>query len=245
MTPTIHSGRPRTWSGSRVSTRLAAVLRILICTVLMTLLPPGSGAPELASGSGSDDSAAPAAWAGPASPPRPDEGGTFSPQRGWPLGSGPLMGRPPFGWPLTGHPVVVRAFRPPTLRYGPGHRGVDLATIPAAPVLAASAGTVIFAGTVAGRGVVSIEHSLGNSRGGLRTTYEPVSPTVTAGQRVRAGEQIGTVQAGHPGCAVAACLHWGAYRGPDHDERSYLDPLWLLAWPRVRLLPVEPVPQGW
>jgi murein DD-endopeptidase MepM/ murein hydrolase activator NlpD len=109
-------------------------------------------------------------------------------------------------------------------------------------VLAAGTGTVIFAGTVAGRGVVSVEHVAGNLRGGLRTTYEPVSPTVTTGQQVRVGEQIGIVQAAHPGCAVAACLHWGAYRGPDHDERSYLDPLRLLAWPRVRLLPVEPVP---
>jgi murein DD-endopeptidase MepM/ murein hydrolase activator NlpD len=224
------------------------VLRILISTVLMTLLPAGSEALDAVSGTisssvsgpGSGVSAAPAAEAGPASPPRPDEGSGLPPRRGRPL----LLSRPPFGWPLAGHPVVVRAFRAPTVRYGPGHRGVDLATTPAAPVLAAGTGTVIFAGTVAGRGVVSVEHSPGDPRGGLRTTYEPVSPTVTAGQQVRVGEQIGTVQAGHAGCTVAVCLHWGAYRGPGHDERSYLDPLRLLAWPRVRLLPVEPAPEG-
>jgi murein DD-endopeptidase MepM/ murein hydrolase activator NlpD len=61
------------------------------------------------------------------------------------------------------------------LPFGPGHRGVDLAAVAGAPVLAAGAGTVVFAGTVAGRGVVSVDHS-----GGLRTTYEPVLPTVTA-----------------------------------------------------------------
>ena len=222
-----------------MSTRLAAVLRILISTVLMTLLPAGSEALDAisssVSGSGPRGSAAPAAQAGPASPPRLDEGSGLPPRR-----DRSLLNRAPFGWPLAGHPVVVRAFRAPTVRYGPGHRGVDLATTPAAPVLAAGPGTVIFAGTVAGRGVVSVEHSPGDPRGGLRTTYEPVSPTVIPGQQVRVGEQIGTVQAGHAGCTVAACLHWGAYRGPGHDERSYLDPLRLLAWPRVRLLPVEP-----
>src|SRR5918997_1221263 len=91
-----------------------------------------------------------------------------------------------FSWPLSGSPAVVRAFQAPALPYGPGHRGVDLAAVPGAPVLAAGAGTVVFAGTVASRGVVSVDHS-----GGLRTTYEPVSPSVSAGDHVARGEQIG------------------------------------------------------
>jgi hypothetical protein len=40
--------------------------------------------------------------------------------------------------------------------------------------------------------------------------------------------------AGHPGCPVAACLHWGLRRGAD-----YLDPLALLGLGPVRLLPVD------
>ncbi len=141
-----------------------------------------------------------------------------------------------FGWPLPGSPTVVRAFQPPALRYGPGHRGVDLAAMAGTPVLAAGAGTVVFAGTVAGHGVVSVDHP-----GGLRTTYEPVTPTVTAGDRVAKGQRIGTVAPGHPGCPVAACLHWGVLRNPEQG-RQYLDPLRLLARTRVRLLPLDGPP---
>ncbi|HEX4099833.1 MAG: peptidoglycan DD-metalloendopeptidase family protein [Pseudonocardiaceae bacterium] len=155
------------------------------------------------------------------------------------LGDGPASR---FDWPLPGSPTVVRIFHPPTMRYGPGHRGVDLASTAGAAVLAAGAGTVVFAGTVAGRGVLSVDHP-----GGLRTTYEPVSPTATAGDRVSRGQQIGIVQPGHPGCPVTVCLHWGVLRSPEHgraqdlqeDDRQYLDPLRLLAGVRVRLLPID------
>lgn len=132
-----------------------------------------------------------------------------------------------FGWPLAGFPSVVRPFEPPAHPYGPGHRGVDLRGSPGQPVLAAGDGVVVFAGLVAGKPVVSVDHP-----NGLRTTYEPVVAAVTAGRRVRQGDVLGTLQAGHPGCPATACLHWGVRRGEE-----YLDPLWLLAPGRVRLLP--------
>jgi murein DD-endopeptidase MepM/ murein hydrolase activator NlpD len=94
-------------------------------------------------------------------------------------------------------------------------------------VLAAGAGVVAFAGMVAGRPLVSVDHP-----GGLRTTYEPVDPTVAAGQAVARGSPIGTLLVGHPGCPAAACLHWGVRRG-----EVYLDPLTLLRAVRIRLLP--------
>ncbi len=130
--------------------------------------------------------------------------------------------------PVAPPPLVLTPFTAPPSRYGAGHRGVDLAAVVGSPVLTAGDGYVVFAGAVAGRGVVSVEHT-----GGLRTTYEPVSAGVRAGERVLAGEPIGTVQAGHPACAPAVCLHWGA-RLPD---RVYLDPMTLLGPWRVRLLP--------
>jgi murein DD-endopeptidase MepM/ murein hydrolase activator NlpD len=148
-----------------------------------------------------------------------------------------------FGWPLADSPPVVRTFQPPAFRYGPGHRGVDLAAVAGAPVLAAGAGTVVFAGLVAGHGVVSVSHE-----GHLRTTYEPVSATVVAGQWVARGTQIGTVQPGHAGCPVPVCLHWGAFRSPTRVpdpgglEREYLDPLRLIVRARVRLLPIDGLP---
>ncbi|NUW37957.1 peptidoglycan DD-metalloendopeptidase family protein [Nonomuraea sp. SMC257] len=129
-------------------------------------------------------------------------------------------------WPVEGRPRIVRPFAPPRERWLAGHRGIDLAAPPATPVLAAGAGTVRYAGRLAGRGVVSVEHP-----GGLRTTYLPVAPSVRRGQRVSPGDRLGTLEesAGH--CAES-CLHWGLIRPP-----RYLDPLLLLGQARIRLLP--------
>ena len=139
-----------------------------------------------------------------------------------------------FRWPLAGQPRVTRPFQPPPRPWLPGHRGVDLAGTPGATVFAAGPGLVAFAGNVAGTGIVSIDHP-----GGLRTTYEPVTPLVHAGQPVVAGQPIGTLVPGHPGCPVAACLHWGLRRGAE-----YLDPLLLLGFGRVRLLPLTGAASG-
>jgi murein DD-endopeptidase MepM/ murein hydrolase activator NlpD len=98
----------------------------------------------------------------------------------------------------------------------PGHRGVDLAGRPGQAVLSAGAGTVSFAGTVAGRGVVAVTHA-----GGIRTTYEPVTALVTAGEVVAAGARLGALATANH--CPTACLHWGALRG-----ETYLDPLTLL-----------------
>ncbi|SFT74532.1 Peptidase family M23 [Geodermatophilus amargosae] len=138
--------------------------------------------------------------------------------------------RVPVPWtsPLGDPPEVTRPFAPPPSPYGPGHRGADLAGVPGGVVAAAGDGVVVFAGMVAGRPVVSVDHT-----GGLRTTYEPVDPAVAAGQAVSRGSPLGTLLAGHEGCPAAACLHWGLRRG-----EVYLDPLSLLRPPQVRLLPL-------
>jgi murein DD-endopeptidase MepM/ murein hydrolase activator NlpD len=135
-----------------------------------------------------------------------------------------------YRWPLDGTPTVVRPFDPPPVPWASGHRGVDLAASPGAVVRAAGDGVVTFAGRIAGRGVVTVAHT-----GGLRTTYEPVEAAVPVGTSVVAGDRIGVLAAGHPGCPVAACLHWGLRQG-----QRYLDPLSLLGLGRVRLLPVQP-----
>ena len=125
---------------------------------------------------------------------------------------------------------VTRPFDAPAERWGAGHRGVDLAAAPGTPVRSAGEGVVLFAGLVAGRPVVSVAHA-----GGVRTTYEPVTPVVRAGQRVTAGSVLGTLLPGHAGCPTGTCLHWGLLRG-----QTYLDPLLLLRPPRLRLLPPGP-----
>ncbi|MGC4867141.1 murein hydrolase activator EnvC family protein [Micromonospora sp. DT53] len=136
-----------------------------------------------------------------------------------------------FRWPVDGPPRPVRRFDPPPRPWLPGHRGVDLAAPSGAVVRSAGPGTVLFAGLVAGRQVVTVGHA-----DGLRTTHEPVQPAVRQGQPVTAGAPLGELLPGHPGCPVETCLHWGLRRGEE-----YLDPLALLGLGPVRLLPVGPV----
>ncbi|GFG49775.1 peptidase M23 [Mycolicibacterium agri] len=137
-------------------------------------------------------------------------------------------------WPLRPRPAVMRVFDAPTPNWQRGHRGVDLAGAADQPVYAAGAGTVVFAGELAGRPVVSVAHP-----GGLRTSYEPVTPVVRPGQLVAEGTPLGGLVAGHSGCAAPACLHWGAMWGPAANA-DYVDPLGLLASTPIRLKPLHP-----
>ncbi len=130
-------------------------------------------------------------------------------------------------WPLHPRPELSESFHPPASRYGSGHRGVDLVGHPGQPVHSPLAGTVRFAGLLAGRGVVVVDH------GDTRTTYEPVHATVHLGEQVAVDSVIGRLQASPSHCAPRTCLHWGLIRGD-----TYLDPLALVGGGPVRLLPL-------
>ena len=67
---------------------------------------------------------------------------------------------------------VIDPFRAPTGPYGPGNRGLEYATRAGAPVTAIGAGRVAFAGQVAGRLVVSVEHP-----DGLRSSVLGLGPS--------------------------------------------------------------------
>jgi len=86
---------------------------------------------------------------------------------------------------------------------------------------------VTFAGPLAGRGVVVVDH------GSTRTTYEPVSATIRRGEVVARGQPIGVLELSRSHCLPVACLHWGWIRGD-----TYLDPLLLVGGGPVRLLPL-------
>ncbi|WP_182377114.1 M23 family metallopeptidase [Nocardioides sp. WS12] len=130
-------------------------------------------------------------------------------------------------WPLAPVPEVIERFDPPTDPWGSGHRGVDLLGRAAQPVRAALPGRVAFAGRIAGRGVVVVSH------GDTRTTYEPVTADVAAGDALVAGDAIGHLEVVGSHCFPRACLHWGWLRG-----ETYLDPLRLVGGGPVRLLPL-------
>jgi murein DD-endopeptidase MepM/ murein hydrolase activator NlpD len=143
------------------------------------------------------------------------------------LQPGPAFAAKQWNWPMK--PARLSSgFDRPAQDWLPGHRGVDLIGRSGDKVLAAGNGVITFAGPVAGKGVVVIKH------GKLRTTYEPVTASVTVGSRVRIGDVIGTLSAGESHCATQStvtCLHWGLLRG-----EKYLNPLSLVQ-KRVRLLP--------
>ncbi|WP_110946228.1 M23 family metallopeptidase [Streptomyces avicenniae] len=176
------------------------------------------------------------------SPADPPHG---APPGGAPSSSGPSSSTPLSFWPVPGvdggrRPAVDRPYEPPPEPWRAGHRGVDLRAPAGARVRAAGAGRVTFAGQVAGRGVVTVELDASGTPP-VRITHEPVTPSVTAGDRVEAGSPLGVLAAGPHHCADP-CLHWGATR-----DGTYLDPLALLrpgllrAGPS-RLLPTTGVP---
>lgn len=132
--------------------------------------------------------------------------------------------------PVPGRTEVITPFDPPSERWQAGHRGVDVAAPVGTDVVATADGTISFAGAVAGRNVLVIDH------GEVRTTLEPVTALVPVGSVVRAGQVIGRLDAGHdcrrPG---ATCIHVGLRRGEE-----YLRPNFVFAAPGpVRLLPAS------
>ncbi len=131
-----------------------------------------------------------------------------------------------YDWPSGEESQILRPYAPTEVRWGAGHRGVDLELPAGDHVVAAGDGVVAFAGMVAGRPVISIDHA-----DGIRTTYEPVAPSVSRDEQVAVGQIIGTLLAGHE---PHGGLHWGARIGAD-----YIDPLSLLASRTVRLYPLE------
>ena len=143
-----------------------------------------------------------------------------------------------WSWPIAQPWHIERAYLAPPTPYGIGHRGIDLTAALGTPVFAPADGTVLFAGTVVDRGVISIDHGPAtqtntntntNTNTSVTSSFEPVIATVAAGDRVAAGDVIGHVSEG----THCACLHLGA-----RINGEYVSPLaFLSAIDRAVLLP--------
>lgn len=119
-----------------------------------------------------------------------------------------------------------RAYAAPAHEYGPGHRGLDLDLLDGTHVRAPSGGVIAFSGSVAGRGILTIDHG-----DGLVTTLEPVESALVPGHRVQSGAPVATLSFG--GHTPAGVLHFGVRR-----DGAYINPLLLLGGvPRAVLLP--------
>ena len=124
--------------------------------------------------------------------------------------------QPTYAWPVEG--PVLRPFEAPAGPFGPGHRGIDIGAAVGTPVRAAQAGTVAFAGTIAGERFVSLDHP-----DGVRTTYSFLAGVAVAkGDEVARRQVIGSSGLGHEGSG-SAHLHLGA-----RIAGAYIDPMILL-----------------
>ncbi|MDT0157068.1 M23 family metallopeptidase [Microbacterium sp. ARD32] len=132
----------------------------------------------------------------------------------------------PWQWPVNGAREVVEPFRMPTHDYGPGHRGMDVAAAPDAPVRSPADGVVAFRGVVVDRPLITIDHG-----GGHVSTLEPVASELRPGQPVKAGDVVGSVS--HGGHAVRGSLHVGV-----RIDGEYVNPRGFFGLaPRAVLLP--------
>jgi murein DD-endopeptidase MepM/ murein hydrolase activator NlpD len=129
-------------------------------------------------------------------------------------------------WPPPVDAPVADPFRLPSCRWCPGNRGIEYATATGDPVRAVAAGTVTFAGTIAGTTYVVVRHA-----DGVLATYGNL-----AGGRLRAGDVIvgGTLIG-----TAAGRFHFGL-----RDGDRYIDPAPFLGVWRgvVRLVPVGAEP---
>jgi murein DD-endopeptidase MepM/ murein hydrolase activator NlpD len=111
----------------------------------------------------------------------------------------------PFILPVTG-PISTEFGTGRSYNGGPvtnHHSGTDFAAPEGTPVLAGAPGRVVFAGTLATRGItVIIDHGLG-----VFTSYSHMSGMdVAPGASVAAGQQVGLV--GMTGLATGPHVHW-------------------------------------
>jgi murein DD-endopeptidase MepM/ murein hydrolase activator NlpD len=121
---------------------------------------------------------------------------------------------------------IADPFREPACPWCPGNRGLTYDIPAGTPVRAAAAGTVTFAGPVAGTFYVVVEHG-----DGLRATYgELAGSHLAPGDAVVTGATVGLSAGG---------LHFGVRRGD-----RYIDPAPSLGRlvERARLVPTDGTP---
>ncbi|NQX10035.1 M23 family metallopeptidase [Microbacteriaceae bacterium VKM Ac-2855] len=135
---------------------------------------------------------------------------------------------PLWTWPVGGPTAIIGAWSAPEHRYASGHRGIDIDAANGSPVASPASGTVHFAGTVVDRAIVTVR-----TDDGVLASLEPVTPAVAEGDRVVAGQMVGTVGAG--GHCSERCVHLGV-----RVDGDYVSPLRFLGGlERAVLLPMN------
>jgi hypothetical protein len=156
--------------------------------------------------------------------------------------SGTALASGGWTWPIRG--PVITAYRNGDDPYAAGqHRGIDIGAPAGAPVVAATDGTVTFAGVVGSAGLVVSERS---ADGRFDLSYLHLSSaSVHRGDRVTAGASVGAVGTSGQRSAEAPHLHFGV-RDAGRNS-AYRDPLDFLPTPPPADRPAPapaPVPVG-
>ena len=134
-------------------------------------------------------------------------------------------------WPPPTEARVSDPYRPPGCAWCPGNRGIEYATPAGTQVRSVAAGTVTFAGDVAGAVYVVVEVA-----NGWRLTYGNLAEReVDRGDTVVAGSMLGR---------TAGRLHLGLRDRVEQGPDAYLDPTpYLGEWRRrPRLIPTDGSP---
>ena len=133
-----------------------------------------------------------------------------------------------YSWPVE-EPRIEQRFDGPASPWLPGHRGVDLMAEQGTGIVAPKAGTVSFAGKVAGKHVVSIRHD-----NGVISTFEPATTTLKVGARVTRNQAVATVEGDSDHCEDH-CLHWGLRK----SATDYLNPQRYTGNRKIALKPLD------
>ncbi len=126
---------------------------------------------------------------------------------------------PSLQWPARGE--ITRSFEPPRGRYGSGgHAGIDIALSRGSAVRSAAAGTVTFAGATPVGLCVSVAHGTG-----VKTTYVSLGAVlVRGGERLAAGQVLGTSDGSRDRSSQSPHLHFGLFvNGMAVDPLPFLE----------------------
>jgi murein DD-endopeptidase MepM/ murein hydrolase activator NlpD len=118
-----------------------------------------------------------------------------------------------YSWPLDTEIHILRQFQLFEYSWMGGHTGIDVRAIIGSNVRSPANGRVWFAGSVAGREVLTLEID------NFLFSFDSVSPTVTTGEEISEGQIVATVLGKHCG---PNCLHIGL-----RVSGNYLNPLLL------------------
>lgn len=129
-------------------------------------------------------------------------------------------------WPVAA-PHVTATFDPPPQPWNSGHRGIDLEASFGDELVAPADGSIAFAGSVAGKSVVTIRHKR------VTSTFEPAETNLSVGSRVVQGRRFAEVRGTSDHCD-GECVHWGIKSGDD----EYLDPTAQTGLRKIVLMPV-------